>query len=264
MEQIFEHIAIEINNEFSKLSNLVSTDSRGHSRESILTKHLRNLFPDSFGITRGQIIDSKGNRSNEIDIIIYDALKTPILYRAGDYRIIPVEGVYAIIFVETSLTQERLNKLIKTIANIKSFSKTAFYEQRGQIIHKVYAYGKKFDYFPILGMIFAYDSQPVLDLGSLFEKEYEKNGTPIEMQIDLICILNKGLIYHGMKEKPSTILTYPEKENSNTAVSKNENGAINLKNFYLSLNDIMAQATTPPIRLIDYFFNGFDKKENNL
>ena len=75
---------------------------------------------------------------------------------------------------------------------------------------------------------------------------------PLEKQIDLICILNNGLIYHGPKERPSSISIYPD-EGSEIIINPHTAPADNLRNFYLSLNHIITQAWTRPIRLTDYF-----------
>jgi len=260
MEEIFQQMAIEIDNEFSRLAKIISPDSRGFGREAIIVKFLRNFLPKSFGITRGQIIDSNGNMSNEIDIVIYDALKTPIIYRAGDYRIVPIEGVYAVIFVETFLEQDRFIRLIGTIKNIKNLSKTAFYEQIGAIIHTVHAYDKEFQYFPTLGFIFAYDSAPIVDLGNFFEAKYKEENIPIENQIDFVCVFKNGLIFHGLKNKHQ-IEIYPNKD-CEIFIDANQNRTHNLKNFYLSLNHILTQAWTRPIRFTDYFKPTKELKSN--
>ena len=37
------------------------------------------------------IVDTKGNLSKQMDIIIYDSAKTPVFFQSGSTRIIPVE-----------------------------------------------------------------------------------------------------------------------------------------------------------------------------
>lgn len=231
MEEIFNQMELEINNEFTKLSKLISSDSRGHARESIIIKFFKNLLPNSFGITRGKVISSDGQESDEIDIIIYDLIKTPILYKVGDYSLVPI---------------------IRTIQKIKKMNKKSFYEQSGDIVKKVLAYGKEFEYFPTLGMIFSFDSISIEELGNFCESVYEKEKIILEEQADFICIFNKGLIYHSEPPNFGRIQIYPTNKCKIT-VKPQTIKSHNLKNFFLGLNHILVQAWTRPIRLSDYF-----------
>lgn len=72
-------------------------------------------------MTKGEVITQKGERSHAIDIIIYDAVNCPVLY-AGRTSILPIEGVYGIIEVKTSLSKA---EFVDAASKIASFKKLA-------------------------------------------------------------------------------------------------------------------------------------------
>lgn len=54
---------------------------KGSEFEKTFRKFLRQYLPASLDISTGQVVDSKGGVSKQLDVIIADAAKTPILYR---------------------------------------------------------------------------------------------------------------------------------------------------------------------------------------
>lgn len=52
----------------------------GRNKEDILVEFLRNYLPKRYSIGTGFIFDSEKGRSNQTDIIIYDAFWSSILF----------------------------------------------------------------------------------------------------------------------------------------------------------------------------------------
>ena len=77
---------------------------RGDNREHILREFLAAHLPKKYGVAKGQIITKTGQTSHSADIIIYDAVTTPVLY-SEKTAIVPIEGVYGIIEVKSSLSK---------------------------------------------------------------------------------------------------------------------------------------------------------------
>jgi hypothetical protein len=76
---------------------------KGSSFEDIFREFLRKYLPLSLDISTGQIIDSHGGITRQLDVIISDTAKTPIFYSKGEVRVIPIECVYAVIEVKAKL-----------------------------------------------------------------------------------------------------------------------------------------------------------------
>lgn len=54
-------------------------------------------------MTKGQVIDSLGRRTKQLDVIVYDMDRTPILFSSDEdgHRLVPSEGVLAVVEVKT-------------------------------------------------------------------------------------------------------------------------------------------------------------------
>lgn len=77
---------------------------KGDNREHILRDFLAAHLPRKYGVTKGEIVTRTGQRSHSADIIIYDALNTPILYSERT-AIVPIECVYGLIEVKSALSK---------------------------------------------------------------------------------------------------------------------------------------------------------------
>lgn len=94
---------------------------KGENREHILREFLSNHLPKKYGVTKGEIIARTGERSHSADVIIYDAVNCPILY-SEKTSIVPVEGVYGVIEVKSSLSKA---EFISAARQIESFKRLA-------------------------------------------------------------------------------------------------------------------------------------------
>ena len=77
---------------------------KGENREHILREFLAAHLPKKYGVAKGEIVTKDGRHSHSADIVIYDAINCPILY-SEKTAIIPIEGVFGIIEVKSSLSK---------------------------------------------------------------------------------------------------------------------------------------------------------------
>ncbi len=89
----------------------------GKYREYLIKNILNKIVPKKYSITNGFIVDSDNNRTEEMDIIIYDSNYVPPFFDET-YTIVPIESVVAVIQVKTTLTKEQLKKAMKNINSI--------------------------------------------------------------------------------------------------------------------------------------------------
>ncbi|MBU8596057.1 hypothetical protein CHH78_10330 [Shouchella clausii] len=70
----------------------------GNYREEMWVKFFRGIIPMKYSIAQGVIIiDSKGRRSNEVDIAVYDEQYTPYVFQYNTLKFIPIEAVAVVI-----------------------------------------------------------------------------------------------------------------------------------------------------------------------
>lgn len=91
---------------------------KGDAGEEALRTFLRKYLPKRYNVGQGKVVDFTGRESKQTDIIIADAASTVPLYVDAVNMIVPIESVYAVVEVKTSLTSQSLSD---GIANLLSF-----------------------------------------------------------------------------------------------------------------------------------------------
>lgn len=77
--------------------------SKGDSLEDTWIEWLRKYLPNRYCIDKAIIIDSTGQLSDQIDLVIYDQQYTPFVLTQNGIHYIPAEGVYAVFEVKPDL-----------------------------------------------------------------------------------------------------------------------------------------------------------------
>jgi hypothetical protein len=84
----------------------------GSYREGLLQNLLRKHLPERYHVATGFIHNCK----KQIDILIYDRIEYPPLFREGDLVVVPAESVRAVIEVKTSLDKDQLMDSLEAMA----------------------------------------------------------------------------------------------------------------------------------------------------
>lgn len=92
----------------------------GIAREEILRRFLRDNLPHRYEVSSGFVFDSSGEISQQLDIIIADALVAPRFEVPGSIRFYPCESVVAVGQVKTHVSSRR--EMWDAIDNLRSVS----------------------------------------------------------------------------------------------------------------------------------------------
>ncbi|WP_089053279.1 DUF6602 domain-containing protein [Flavobacterium oncorhynchi] len=74
--------------------------SVGDALENVWIDWLRKYLPNRYCVDKAIVIDSNGNTSHQIDVVIYDQHFTPFVFNQNGFIYIPAEGVYAVFEVK--------------------------------------------------------------------------------------------------------------------------------------------------------------------
>ena len=113
----------------SKLSVLLDHPvTKGEHCESAWIDFFRSFLPNKYAIDKGFIFDADGAVSDQIDIVIYDALYAPLIFGtdAGE-KFITAESVYAVFESKPNIDQgtlEYTNKKIESVSVLKRSSRS--------------------------------------------------------------------------------------------------------------------------------------------
>lgn len=216
IKEVFESISEKMRTDFEKVTKMIDhPGEKGTAREKALMKYLRPHIPDKFEFSEGIIIDSYDHQSCQVDVIIHDKIATPFLQDRELANVIPIESVYAVIEVKSTLTKEELRRSINNIKSVRSLRKNTITGSTS----------------PTLGFVFAYDSDSSLETmyNNLLELSKE---VPLDQQITCICVLNQGLILPIQKTMLSSIVLLPSND---TLFAMYSNASNALLMFYLLL-----------------------------
>ncbi len=162
----------------SKLSILLEHPvTKGEHCESGWIDFFRSFLPSKYAIDKGFVFDSLGQVSDQIDIIIYDALYTPLIFGtdAGE-KFVTAESVYAVFDSKPEINKETLDYTNKKIESVRSLSRSS----RGVI--NAGKYCKARELTKILGGILAVESIGIDTI---------KKHVEVFKNIDLGCSIKK-------------------------------------------------------------------------
>lgn len=74
--------------------------SKGDSLENVWIEWLRKYLPNRYCVDKAIVVDSTGQLSDQLDLVIYDQHHTPFVFTQNGIIYIPAEGVYAVFEVK--------------------------------------------------------------------------------------------------------------------------------------------------------------------
>jgi hypothetical protein len=236
--------------EFIRSTNPHSGE-RGTEGEEVLKQFLNKHMPQRFRAASGVLIDSDNELSRQSDIIVYDALTSPV-YRASErMQIVPADSAAAVMEVKSSLSKAELEDAFVKIAAAKRLKKSPV-SQMDQPSTRT-----GLDSIATLGIVVGFDS--LTSLESL-AKNVEELNTKYDSSLwpDMIVVLDKGIISYSIQWPGSmgslggALAAQPPKGHDKVSpppwyvvLSIQKDDVLTLNRFYLSL---LAQLTFFPYR----------------
>ncbi len=108
----------------SKIDEITHPTTKGTESELNWTGLLKTYLPERYKISSGFVVDYKGNRSDQIDIIIYDRHFTPFIFQGENTVFIPAEGVYAVFEVKPDFSKTNYNYAVRKLRSVQELKRT--------------------------------------------------------------------------------------------------------------------------------------------
>lgn len=174
-------------------------NAKGDESELTWLKLFEEHLPHRYQSVKGIVIDSNGDESHAIDIIIYDRHYTPIIYNQQGYPYIPAESVYAVLESKQELDKELVEYAGQKAESVRKLKWTS-----GSITAITGTHNPR-DPFRILAGIVAYESTWKPPFGDAFTGAV--SGLSEVQQLDFGIAAAHGCfeVNHEKKE----IKTYP-------------------------------------------------------
>jgi hypothetical protein len=126
MQKHYKGLTERMLSEISSISDSMSHQGeKGRNNELVLKQFLEQHLAKRYTVSTGKVLSANGSEGGQIDLIIHDRLDTPELVEGRAFRLVPVETVYAVISVKTTLTRGELQDAMHSIASVRSLPRTA-------------------------------------------------------------------------------------------------------------------------------------------
>jgi hypothetical protein len=219
----------------------------GAALEEQFRSFLRNHLPRRYGVSSGEVAAFYRERSGQRDIIIYDALEHQPIW-PGEYRVFPIENVYAVLEITTTLTKQKLKKDALKIREVKrlvrDWESTTACTLDGKLV-KMPA--------PIpYGAIVAFGCNQSLEAVKSWVEDLDKVIIQPRERVNLICILGQGLITRWSPDRFKEVI-YPHQIQGNEEVWTLEEAENTLLEFIDRLIKAMNSMILRPVDLRKYF-----------
>ena len=114
---------LRIAGELEESKLLEHMGDRGRFREVVIRDFLRPFLPLSYGLSSGETFSGEGERSAQIDIIIYDAVFSTVLFQDKLDLLFPAESVFGSIEVKSHLSPDQLGVACSNVRSVKSLKR---------------------------------------------------------------------------------------------------------------------------------------------
>jgi hypothetical protein len=159
--------------------------ARGEASEEDWLRILNDHLPRRYQADRAFVIDSRGECSEQIDIVIYDRQYSPFLYNQANQRYVPAESVYAVFEVKQDLSREHVLYAGQKAASVRRLRRTS------SAVPHVEGVAKPRPLPRIVAGIVAYQSSWTPPFGDSFQNALRE--LKAEQQLDLGCALMHGI-----------------------------------------------------------------------
>lgn len=92
---------------------------KGDANESALRDLLTRFIPGRYGVGTGIVVDRTGRQSRQCDVVVYDRERYPSLLDMAHAHMFPVDLVYAVVEVKTTLSAEKAKEALANIASVR-------------------------------------------------------------------------------------------------------------------------------------------------
>lgn len=250
--QALRNLSSKLNSEFDDSNLFGHSGEKGEFRERIISELLRPFLPDCFGLGSGQIFDSNDKSSNQIDIVMYDAIYSNVLFKNKKSCLFPCESVYGEIEVKSNLTSDELVISIENIASMKQLQRK---DSTILDINPIYEFklgdglsASQDKMNPYMGIIFGYDgmtAETLLKKLNTFLDIYDRKLMPD-------FIFNHKRKYAAIKVKNKTMVGIDEDFDDYFVFDTNDD---TLTIMFLTINALLNQIRLKSPDYQEYWVN---------
>jgi hypothetical protein len=155
---------------------ITHSGDRGEVNERHFIDVLRRYLPNRYTVEKAIVVDSLGNVSDSIDVVVFDRQYTPTLFDNNKHRYVPAEAVYGVFECKPTIDKGYLGYAADKAASVRRLKRTSV-----KIRHAGGTFQAK-ELFDIVAGILAIEVDWADGFGQAFVKTHQ--GLSIEGHID--------------------------------------------------------------------------------
>ncbi len=176
--------------------------TKGDGSENVWLDLLNTYLPQRYQAQKAHVVDSQGNFSEQIDVVIFDRQYSPFIFNYEGQTIIPAESVYAVFEAKQTINAQLVAYAREKVASVRKLHRTSL-----PIPHAGGTYPPK-PLIPIIGGLLTFESEWNPALGNSFEEAlYKGDGSE---WLNLGCVAAHGHCFLN-PETASYEITYEGK-----------------------------------------------------
>jgi hypothetical protein len=165
-------------------STLGHPTDKGDASETVWLELLTRYLPQRYQASKAHVVDSKGNFSQQIDVLVFDRQYSPFIFRFQGSTVVPAESVYAVFEAKQTINSEQIRYAETKVASVRCLHRTSL-----PIPHAGGIYPPKLP-LPILGGLLTFESDWKHPLGDSLLTTLGGNHPG---RLDLGCVASHGL-----------------------------------------------------------------------
>jgi hypothetical protein len=158
--------------------------TKGDASENVWISMLETYLPKRYQAAKAHVVDSLGNFSQQIDVVVFDRQYSPFIFTYEKQTIIPAESVYAVFEAKQTADAALVACAQEKVASVRRLHRTSL-----PIPYARGVYPAK-PLIPILGGLLTFESEWSPALGKSFEKALIANID--DGRLDIGCVASHG------------------------------------------------------------------------
>lgn len=99
--------------------------TKGDGSEQVWLELLNEYLPQRYQAAKAHVVDSKGNFSDQIDVVVFDRQYSPFIFSYSGQIIIPAESVYAVFESKQTINATEVGYAQKKIESVRKLHRTS-------------------------------------------------------------------------------------------------------------------------------------------
>lgn len=99
--------------------------AKGDSSEAVWTTLFTKYLPQRYAAAKATIVDSNGQFSDQIDIVLFDRQYTPLIFEHQNEIVVPAEAVYALFEAKQDIRPRYVRYAQQKVATVRRLHRTS-------------------------------------------------------------------------------------------------------------------------------------------